>query len=190
MKLKEIISAINTALQTALNQEKFQKGKFYGLAKLVRIKDKDDTTSTLSIIYDSLGNELDVSVDDTYPFSIYHRCVNITQSVSFLESFGDENAYKETSNMVAIVFAKQSAMITCQEDIASIVTSQFPNELIISDINKTLVRVTGINNDSYAVFQNEYKSTDYPLNPQDYYFSINYIIETTYTKSCVDKCLC
>jgi hypothetical protein len=190
MKLKEIINSINVSLQTALKQEKFQRGKFNGLAKSVRIKDQDDVTSTLPITYDALGNEIDVSVDDTYPFGIYHRCLNMSQSPSLAESFGDGYAMRESSTMVAVVFAKNNIMLMCQEDLASIVASQFPAQLTISDINNVLVRVTGINNDSYAVYQNEYKSTDYPLNPEDHYFSINYIIEATYTKECVDKCLC
>ncbi len=92
--------------------------------------------------------------------------------------------------MIAVVYGKKEIIGMTQEDLASVVCASFPAELTVTDLQKTLVKTTTINNDSYAVFTQEYKSTDYPLNPQDYYFSIGYTVETTYDKSCVDKCLC
>lgn len=188
MKLKEIVESINTTVQTTLKQPRFQSGRFYGLAKLVAIKQENEAYS--AVIYENSGKEIDVTVDDNFPFQIYHRCLSISQVVAPANNqWGDgNNTIIETANMVAVVFAKSKIVELCQEDLASIITASFPSVIQITNINNTKVTTTSVNNDSFSVFNQEYKSTDYLLKPEDYYFSIGYTVETTFDKSCVDKC--
>ena len=190
MRLKEIVDQINQTLRLTLNQEKFQRGVFHGLAKLVVKKESNDDNTYSAMIYDNTGKEIICEVDDTYPFKIYHRCLNVSQTTEKANQFGDgNNALTETANMVAIVYGKKSVIGLCQEDLGSIISASFPSDLSITDISKTTIKNGQINNDSFSVHNTEYKSNNYPLNPEDYYFSYTYQIVTTFDKSCVDECL-
>lgn len=187
MKLKTIVDSINTSMQATLNQEKFQRGIYYGLAKVVLKEYDDDTKKAVPVIYTD-GKEIECSINDDYSFNAYHRCISLSQ-VPNPTDFGDgDNSLKETANMIMVVWGDSERMGLCQEDLASIMSASFPSEMTVSDISKVLVRVNNINIDSFALYSQEYKSTDYPLNPENYYFSIGYTVETTFEKSCVDKC--
>lgn len=185
MKLKEIVTNINTTIKSNLTGD-YQKGAYNGLAKLVLQKDSDDADRYIAMIY-SDGRETRCEVDDTNPLILYHRCLSINQEEATNISFGDGRGIKETVNMIAVVYSK-SSMSACQEDLASIIMASFPDTLSIDGVFSTDVITQGINNDSFAVYNQEYKSNEYRLNPEDYYFSIGYTVETTFDKSCVEKC--
>lgn len=190
MKLKLIVDSINTTIKSNLNQERFQKGVYYGLSKSVLIKDENSEGNNRLIPMIYVNGEKRVSVDDSFPLNLYHRCISLSQVIAPIQvQFGDGyDTIVETAIMAAIVFGDSEIINLCQEDLASIITSAFPSTMTISDISKVIVRTTTVNNDSFSVYNQEYKSTEYPLNPEDYYFSINYTVETTFDKSCVDKC--
>lgn len=188
MKLKTIVDNINAVIKSNLKQERFQKGIYYGLSKVALVK-YDDSDEIVPMIYTD-GKERRLSVDDTYPLNIYHRCVSISQTTAPKENqYGDgESVIKETCNILAVVYGKSEIVGLCQEDLASIITASFPSTMTVTYISNIIVRTNSVNNDSVAVYAQEYKSTSYPLNPEDYFFSIGYTVETTWDKACVDKC--
>jgi len=184
MKLKEIVDSINTTLKSELQ---IQLGEFYGLAKLVIVHQQDDSQTYVATIFNSNGSEIRCQVDDSYPFTIYHRCLSISVTKENIPQYGDgEDNLKETANMIAVVYGRGESV---QEDFASMIVASLPPTIDIAELNNVDVIAGSVNNDSFSVYNQEYKSTDYPLNPKDYYFSISYTIETTYDRSCVEKCI-
>jgi len=72
-KVNEIISLYNEKLKAgAFSGHVFQQGEFYGLATPYL---KDERMEIAVVGLD--GETKDVSIDDTYPFQMYHRILNV-----------------------------------------------------------------------------------------------------------------
>jgi len=187
--LNKIVKAINDHLKAgALKSESFQGGKFYGLAKKVmRI---GENLSAVPTVMASDGIGTDVTPDETYPFSIYHRCLNGAFVDDYTTGFGDGHGIKESNQMVAIVYADPQKVDISQEDLAFLIASGLPTAKIeITDTvhnkrSSALITPLGFNNDSYNVYTGEYQGV-YALQPQSIYFSLSYKIEITADRDCV-----
>lgn len=168
MKLKSIVDSINNTIKANLKQPRFQKGVYYGLAKVALVKEGNESDNVFIPMIFTNGEEKRLSIDDSFPLNIYHRCTSISQIVS-LAQFGDGyDSIVETANMLCVVFGDSEIIELCQEDLASIISSSFPSSMTVTDISKVIIKTNSINNDSFSVYNQEYKSTAYPLNPEDY----------------------
>lgn len=164
---------------------------FYGLAKKVGIKGagEDDRKAKASVLT-SDGHGTDVYPDGTYPFSIYHRCLNGAFSINHDTSYGDHSGIKESNSMVAIVYADPKKVGITQEDLAFLIGAG----LLLNKVPATSADASkkswadvipiGFNNDSRQVFTGEYEA-EYALQPQSIFFSISYKIEITADRDCV-----
>lgn len=188
--LNKIVDFINDHLKSgALSSRSFQGGMFYGLAK--KVTRTGDNGSSLPAIMTSDGLGVEVTPDETYPFSIYHKCLNGQFSNGLPSSgFGDAFPIQEVNNMVAIIYADPSKIKTTQEDLAFIIAAGLPSaKFKIEDkvTNKKAwakVEATSFNNDSQQVFTGEYEAA-YGLQPQSIYFSLSYRVEITADRDCV-----
>lgn len=187
--LSQIVNTINTHLKTgALKSSAFQGGMFYGLAKKVFRLNSEGTAVPAIMASDGVG--IEVTPDETYPFSIYHKCLNGTFQDDLSKGFGDGHGIKESNQMVAIVYADPQKIKISQEDLAFIIASGMPEQKMkienteLGTLSYASVAVTGFNNDSYQVFTGEYESS-FGLKPQSIYFSLSYRIEITADRNCV-----
>jgi hypothetical protein len=188
----KIVDHINDTLKAGtLNRRAFQTGVYYGLAKIVNTVDRDGNKSVTPFIYTSNGKkEIDPTIDDTFPFQIYHRCLNMSYKPG-KNNFGDGNSsVVETSNMIAVVYGDPERLKLTQEDVAFLIVNGMPTNLTSTDAgnsNLGLITITvqAVNNNSQQVFTVEYGSGDYILKPQSIYFAINYQIETESDRGCL-----
>ena len=189
--LNAIVKTINDHLKAnALKSKAFQGGMFYGLAKKVLVKDTDGETYKPAVIT-SDGKGTEVTPDETYQFSLYHRCLNGTfNTANPATSWGDASAINQADNMMMIVYADPAKVKTTQEDLAFIIAAGLPQQRIsISDLDtgkiaKARIIPLSFENDSKKVFMGEYES-EFTLKPEAIYFSLSYRIETDADRDCV-----
>lgn len=194
MILDKIIEAINSNLKTkTLTGKEFQKGAFYGLAKQVGVVSEDEKRTITPMIYDINGKEINVTADDVYPFQIYHRCDSSNQK-AMISQFGDGvKTWSSTFNMIAVVYADPAKIKITQEDLAILIQSGLPTEIISKNkselpINKANVSLVSHSNNSFTVYSGEYLGAACPLDPKSIYFSVRYSIEILIDRSCI-SCL-
>lgn len=190
--IKEIVDHINAAFRTGLTSKPFQKGKFEGIAELLLIV-SDDGNKTVPCIVDNHGNSDEVSIDDTYPFRLYHRINTITNEDD--GQMGDDIQMKESANMIMIVFGDRRAFNFRPEQLSSMINTYMPLTLTVAqttslNLHTVAIQVSTTNLDSVQVFNQEYTGeVRYNLAPQYFLMSIPYVITTTYNKSCFEPCL-
>lgn len=183
--IKEIVSLINTRLQeSTLARPSFQRGMFYGLAK--QVQKVSDQNLVQPVIFDQDGKDIDPTVDDKYPFSIYHRAVSST----FVLDPNSFDATIERTQMIAIVYGNFDTIKMDQTQlgylIASGISGEFRrDEVYPTGINQVRILPANANYDSAAIMRQEHGYADYTLPPQDSYFSITYLIEMKAGKDCI-----
>jgi hypothetical protein len=188
--LDKIVDVINDNLMDGtLNEEAFQVANINSLAYLTT--PKDDSPQRPYVIDGE--NIKDISVDDSFDFSIYHRCSDISFTDAVSSAWGDGNGMiAMTCSMIAIVYANRFQTGYTQEDLIMKVSSGLnctltKNDLGTSGLAKVRANVTKANNNSLAIFQGEYgNGANCPLSMDSIYFAINYTIDITASAKCLE----
>lgn len=189
--LDKILEAVNENLYgNYLDENAFQNTDIHGLAKLSY--PKDDSPQKPYIIDNH--NIIDISINDSYDLSIYHRCLDIQFKDVTTSTYGDGNGMiAMTCQMVAIVYADSFSCGYSQEDMVMKVSSGLNYNLTKSDLGnsglaKVKCTVTRANNNSTAVFMAEYgQEANCPLSMESIYFAIQYNIDIIASADCL-KC--
>lgn len=188
--LDQVVGILNNRLKTTVLKENvFSGGNFFGLAYTTQ---DPDNPILRPYVWDN-NNILDASIDDSYPFNIYHKC----NSISFkdgvqIQSWGDgDSRFQMICEMNAIVFADREKTNYSQEDLIMKISSGLNytftvNDLMGGGIDKIKSTTLRANNNSLSVFQGEYGSnTNYPLQISSVYFGITYQLEITADINCL-----
>lgn len=191
--LKEQIEiVVNEIRAAALSDSRFQSGRFEAIATDVSRTTEGEAIEVFPAVINEHFEAVPVVVDDTYPIIIYNR---IMRKQHFKPN-KDYPGYKGVRTLVKmVVYGKRSALNLTQEQLAAIIEINFPEEinrskfshLKIQSINVTTID-TNLN--SMQVFNEEYKGFPFFFSDNDLYFSINYQIETTFRKGCLNICDC
>lgn len=188
--LDKIVDVINDHLMSStLAENSLQSNAVYGLSYLTA--PKDDSPQRPYII--DGDNIKDISIDDTYRFSIYHRCNDITFADSKMSAWGDGNGMIQmTCAMVAVCYANRFETSYSQEDLIMKVSSGLNYTLSRIDLGTSglasvSAKVVKANNNSQSVFVTEYgANANCPLSMEDIYFSIQYNIDITASAKCLE----
>lgn len=184
----KIVEQINATLLTEI----FSKGNFSG-SKLFGLGYPELVTENETVKPIVYGlNEEDFTYDDIYPVCLYHRQLATPVSQSPQDSFGDEDSQKETANMTMIVWANRDKIKIHESTLASWIGSVIginfaPSLFADLSLSKVTVSPVNYNFDSNGIFQQEYRQNK-PFGIENEYFSIQYKIESSYTKSCFATC--
>ena len=176
-KVNEIISIYNEKLKAgAFSGHVFQQGEFYGLATPYL---KDERMEIAVVGLD--GETKDVSIDDTYPFQMYHRILN----VGYVAGTTTTNY-----NMVAVVYANKKRLRKQESDLAFMIKSEMekrftPTDVGTSGISAVASYFTAANFDSNQVFKQEYKADGLIQDPEKIYFSLSYTLSIDASAGCV-----
>lgn len=189
--LNSVVEVINNTLKEGkLNRHAFQDGKFHALAKQV-IKRKDEVM--IPVIFDIGGNEIDATIDDTYPIHLYHRITQpiVYSSVPKQESFGDGEDVKETATLSCVVFSDPKRISMTAEDLAFLIVAGMPSrftygQLGTSQSSSCLVTCLGAETSPMKILAQEYGNSFKEFDPEKILISINYKIDMTVDKSCVN----
>lgn len=188
-KLNEITSLLNDKLKAGkLSGRVFQRGQFLGLVNTA-IVDNEPFLFTID------GNEKDASIDDSFPFQIYHRNLSAT----YVNSENEQRDLVNRYSMVAVVFAKRKDLRLNESDLAFMIRSTIEganygvlssSDLGTSGLNRVKIQFNSANFDSANVFGTEYRGFQYNPNPENLYFSINYTIEVKASNNCIECSEC
>jgi hypothetical protein len=189
-KLHEIVDKINLNITTGVFKSKrFQKGKVYGIAELVRT----DENELKPCLVENSGEATYISIDDNYPFIIYHRVIGISANVETEVDFGIKKRIEETANMQLVCYADRSKIQFTKEDLIGGVEAAMAYEVPKADLSALNLNFCNIiqnsfNNDKQAVYDAEFNLNDFMLKPNHILFSLSYDIITNYDKNCLVLC--
>lgn len=188
--LDKIIDLINEKVMDGpLNERAFQNSAINGLSYLTA--PKQDSPQRPYVIEDE--DIIDISIDDTYDFSIYHRCTDISFTDAPASAWGDGDGMISASfGMLSVVYGDRFKLGYSQEDIILKLTTALNMTLTRSDLNtaglsKVRVIVNKVNNNPTSVFATEYgAAANCPLQMNSIYFSIQYTIDITANQKCLE----
>jgi hypothetical protein len=135
-------------------------------------------------------NERYVGIDDIYSVRVYHRLNSMTSAIKVGtgagRSVGDQaNTYQ--LSMVVFLDKRKSNMYP--DAFLLLAQTNTPERLIIDPYKSIVTNFVSAAFDSLSVYKQEYISSDtYRLKEDQFFFKINYSIETTFSKGCFKRC--
>lgn len=187
-KYDTIIGYINTGLKSGnFSSNRFQRGKFYGITELLKLEE-----GTMPCLVSDNGQATKISIDDNYPFQLYHRIVEI-KGEEDENGFGDEVDVIEMATMrMVIVFNREIIRLKKEDIVSGIFSSMITgiSKANMSSLNINECRISYGNFDlNYEdVYNTEYNLGEYLLKPQTVMIALPYEIETKYRKGCIQIC--
>ena len=190
MYLDKIVDDLNLTLKdSVLSMQKLQAGKYYGLSKLQQGENDNEP-----YFIDNRGVQFNISTDDNYPFSIYHRLITSTYKDANL-GFGDDNDILiETNKMICVVYCDGEKVGILENDLANLIAFGLNKNFTkqeINDVNVGMItcKAESINYNSKQLFQSEYgNNAEYSFTGKDIYFSLSYSIDIMASKNCLANC--
>lgn len=131
-----------------------------------------------------------VGIDDVYPVRIYHRLNSMTSSIKPGTGMGRVIGDQVNTYQLSMVIFLDGPKAKMYPDTFLLHLQANMPERITADPYKSIVTLFGSAVfDSQLVYRQEYVSSDtYKLKEDQYFFKINYSIETTFSKGCFKKC--
>jgi hypothetical protein len=135
-------------------------------------------------------NERYVGIDDVYPVRIYHRLNSMTSSIKAEtgtgRSVGDQ---ANTYQLSMVVFLDKPKANMYPDEFLLFAQAKFPERLSLEPYKSVKPLFISAALDSMQVYKQEYVASDtYRLKEDQFFFKINYSIETTFSKGCFKRC--
>ncbi len=192
MKLHQIIAQINTDLiANQFSAKKFQKGRFSGIAELVTSVD-DDQRQTVPAIVANDGDTEILTIDDIYPFELYHR--HITSNITEPEDdFGDRIMRVEIADMLMLVMGDMKRLELNKEDITSGITLGMPLEfgsafLEANSLESAIIIPGTFTYNREELWNAEYNTEKVMLKTNTIFMSLAYQVVTEAKVTCIEIC--
>lgn len=190
-----IVSFINDQLKAgSLKDVRFKPGKYIGITTVLpRMNGERQELIPASCNND--GEYEAIVPDDRFPIIIYHKVISNGYTSVKQQSFGNDYAYKATTEMQLVVIADSRKIKMQAEALEPLIIFGLPglgSDQLSKDTGLNRISISPINStmDKILVFRQEYPATEYFLKPFQQLFSIRYRIEATFDRNCVNKCLC
>jgi hypothetical protein len=174
-KYDTIIGYINTGLTSGnFASNRFQRGKFYGITELLKLE------------------EGTISIDDNYPFQLYHRILGIEGEEDEAGYGQDIDVIERCSMQMVIIFNREIIRLK-KEDIvsgvfSSLITGISKANMASLNINECNISYGNFNLNYEDVYNAEYNLGEYLLKPQTVMVALPYEIEVKYRKGCIQIC--
>lgn len=187
MSLPAFISAINDHLAGSLPAGK--GCRLYGLGQSI-LRKIGSEEQLMPCVMDNNGEYKYIGVDDLDTVALYHKCTSVSTQVKATNAVGDElgDLVDTYTNSIVIYLDRTKARIS-EYDLLLHIQSNMPTGFKAQPYKNNIVRLTGANMNSRAIFEREYKGTTTALPAEKVLFEINYTIESIFKKNCFDKCL-
>lgn len=188
----QIVAQINTGLQAVqFASKKFQKGRFNGIAELITKVDGDQR-QTMPGFVDNNGTVTNLSIDDKYPFELYHRHLSSTFSEPE-DDFGDFMLRVETANMLMVVAGDRKRLKLTSEEIITGIRLGLSLELgsaflVTNSLDGAFITPGEVNLSKEDVWNAEYNTLDVKVKPETILLTVAYAIETKTKFNCIEIC--
>lgn len=135
-------------------------------------------------------NDRYVGIDDVYPVRIYHRLNSMSSSIKTGTGTGRlVGDQANTYQLSMVVFMDRPKSNMYPDEFLLFAQANTPERLIIDPYKSVVIVFSGAIFDSQLVYRQEYVASDtYRLKEDQFFFKINYSIETTFSKGCFKKC--
>jgi len=135
-------------------------------------------------------NERYVGIDDVYPIRIYHRLNSMSSSIKVGtgsgRSVGDQ---ANTYQLSMVVFLDKPKSNMYPDEFLLLAQANTPERLSMEPYKSVVTTFASSVFDSLLVYRQEYVSSEtYKLKEDQFFFKINYSIETTFSKGCFKRC--
>jgi len=164
----QIVDKINTALEEAFSIP----SQIHGIAEPILIKDDEEVF--IPTIIDKDGECSDVFVDDDFKVGLYHKLNSKNYTLSQNKGYGDDPKVIVVADMSMLVWGFLAAAKA--EDVQEFIFAKSPREM----------RFNSVNFDRKQVFSGEFQNVDFFLPPEVFLFKINYKVQYTAVKSCLE----
>lgn len=191
-KEAEIVAQINTGLKAVQFKAKtFQKGRFSGIAELITKVDGDHR-QTMPGLVDNNGTVTNLSINDRYPFELYHRHTGSTFTEPE-DNFGDFMLRGETANMLMVVAGDRKRLKLTSEEIITGISLGLSLELgsaflITNLLDSAFITPGEVNLDKEDIWNAEYNTSEVRVKPETILLTIAYAIETKTKFDCINIC--
>lgn len=151
-----------------------------GIAELLLRED-----ATIPVI-----NDRYIGIDDIYPVRIYHRLNSMNSTIKpgtgMGRVVGDQvNTYQ----LSMVVFLDKPKANMYPDEFLLFLQGNFPERLTMEPYKSIVTLFGSAVFDSQLVYRQEYVASDtYRLKEDQFFFKINYSIETTFSKGCFKTC--
>jgi hypothetical protein len=174
--LGKIINYLNGSLVST--DERFAGSVFYGI---------DERASRGQQLFPNSG-EQDITPDNARPLVVYHKILSKTYAQS---RYADE--YDVTYKMRMICYSNAAITGLDAEHTEALIFRRFPQGMSTAARREARIgalRFIYLSSDFSrdVIFAQEYRNTAYRLGEHDLLFAINYDIEATLHKKCIDTC--
>lgn len=193
-KEAEIVAQINTDLQAGqFSSKRFQKGRFSGIAELI-VKPDGEQRQLIPSLIDNDGTTTILSIDDKYPFQLYHRHIGSTvEPVDESEQFGDLVLRQETAQMIMVVTGDRKELDLTKEKLITGIMLGMPLEfgqafLAANSLDNASIIPGAQNLNREAAWTAEYNTELVKLKPESIFFTFEYEIQTRANVNCVVIC--
>lgn len=135
-------------------------------------------------------NERYVGIDDVYPVRIYHRLNSMSSTIKQGTGYGRDNGdHVNTYQLSIVVFLDHPKARLYPDEFLLVTQANFPERLSLDPYKSIVTNFSSVVFDSQLVYRQEYVASDtYRLKEDQFFFKINYSIETTFSKGCFKKC--
>lgn len=135
-------------------------------------------------------NERYVGIDDIYPVRIYHRLNSMSSTIKpgtgAGRVVGDQ---ANTYQLSMVVFLDRPKSNMYPDEFLLYLQGNFPERLTMEPYKSIVTLFGSAVFDSLLVYRQEYIASDtYRLKEDQFFFKINYSIETTFSKGCFKRC--
>jgi hypothetical protein len=135
-------------------------------------------------------NERYVGIDGIYPVRIYHRLNSMSSAIKPKTGYGREAGdHVNTYQLSLVVFIDRPKSRMYPDEFLLVLQANFPECLLLEPYTSIVTNFGSAVFDSQLVYRQEYVASDtYRLKEDQFFFKINYSIETTFSKGCFKKC--
>lgn len=131
-----------------------------------------------------------VGIDDVYPVRIYHRLISMSSAIKSGTGVGRlVGDHVNTFQVSMVVFLDQLKAKMYPDEFLLQTQANMPERVSIVPYKSVVINFTSSVLDSLLVYRQEYVTSDtYRLKEDQFFFKINYSIETTFSKGCFKTC--
>lgn len=131
-----------------------------------------------------------VGIDDLYPVRIYHRLNSMNSTIKpgtgIGRVVGDQ---ANTYQLSMVVFLDRPKSNMYPDEFLLYLQGNFPERMALEPYKSIVMLFGSAVFDSLSVYRQEYVASEtYRLKEDQFFFKINYSIETTFSKGCFKKC--
>ena len=190
-KIPEIVTYINNTLKAGqFKAGVFQSGRFSGITEPQKYNEDGETVPT---VVNLNGDCTYLGVDDSYPFELYHKIINVDTPTDEADDYGDRLVRTDSYNLQIVVIANREIVQLDRTTLVSGVTLGMPRELPKST-KTTLGLLTAqvqpgtVTLDKQTVYSTEYNLQEFLLKPSYVMFAVDYTITTQVYADCYTIC--